>query len=88
MNRETQLKNDDESLKTRIKELANSYNNMSLGGSAAAPTNSLTIGVGSVATEGLSSDMYYEYDDEYDDTYDANEVGADDADEAQDLMGR
>lgn len=28
------------------------------------------------------------YDDEYDDTYDANEVGADDADEALDLMGR
>lgn len=28
------------------------------------------------------------YDDEYDDTYDANEVGADDADEALELMGR
>ncbi|XP_067937663.1 activating signal cointegrator 1 complex subunit 2-like [Watersipora subatra] len=28
------------------------------------------------------------YDDEYDDTYDANEVGADDADEVVELMGR
>lgn len=28
------------------------------------------------------------YDDEYDDTYDANEVGADDADEPVELMGR
>lgn len=28
------------------------------------------------------------YDDEYDDTYDTNEVGADDADETLELMGR
>ena len=28
------------------------------------------------------------YEDEYDDTYDSNEVGAADADEALDLMGR
>lgn len=28
------------------------------------------------------------YDDEYDDTYDSNEVGAADADEASELMGR
>ena len=34
---------------------------------------------------GYSGDLY---DDEYDDTYDANDVGADDADEALELMGR
>lgn len=47
----------------------------------------LTGDITTAFNQGLYStaDMY---DDEYDDTYDANEVGAADADEALDLMGR
>lgn len=47
----------------------------------------ISAGITTAFNEGFygTSDVY---DDEYDDTYDANEVGAADADEALDLMGR
>jgi len=69
------LKTEDGAFKDKIKELVINCEELSMA------DNSATNGAYLVA----EADMY---DDEYDDTYDANEVGADDADEAQELMGR
>lgn len=64
----------DDDIRGRVLELASRTDDMTIANRAVA-------GLADTANEAM-------YDDEYDDTYDSNEIGADDADEASELMGR